>query len=376
MLSGLYRRISGPLSGHLAAIGSLGEKPTLSRAEERALRASLRQVAMRVAYDLEHYHSRSNRRVYKNVDAAVSRFERTFGHPPGDVAVSRQGKARSAHTCIGVAQGIATVLGPYVSRKRLGVVRLDGPDQAHPSILLSAGNGQEYVVDNWGMDRRAGAYTLDEFRDALLKSVRNKRSPLFYLSDELGIRVWKNPKDALAHPQAMLCGGLKLLDASAHENLAWQHMEAGDDQKALAHANKAIRLFPLSNLAFMRRGDIHLNNGRLGRAMADYRRAVQMFPFNTLAHENMAIVHGLRGDRPSMLKLVNHLQTLVSGNVRSRMICRAFMQFLDEQRSDDQAAGLHPFKKGAFLAFDRFLDQHLSGGGVAQENARQSGKTN
>ncbi len=367
----MYRRLAGSLSGHLENIGHLVVLPKLTQNQERDLRASIRQVAMRVAYDLEKYHGRKNRRAYRGVDAAVSRFERTFGHPPGDVALLREGKVRTEHTCIGVAQGIAGVLAPFIPAERLGVVRLDGPEQAHPSIVLSAANGREYVADNWGLDRRSGAYTLDEFKESLLSCIGRKRHPLFALSDALGLHVWKQPAQALSHPQAMLRGGLKLLSASAHENLAWQHMEAGDDAKALAAANRAIQIFPESNLAFMRRGDIHLNNGRYRRAIADYRRALDLFPHNALALENMAFSYRYGGDERAMRQTHDRLAELVTFKPIELMRWRSIVHHLEKYLPDVPGGESVPIqirvtkteegkrKKGAFFALEQFLDRML-----------------
>ena len=53
---------------------------------------------------------------------------------------------------------------------------------------------------------------------------------------------------------------------------------AGNDHRAIADYNEAIRLDPKSTLAFIGRGDAFTNKGDHDRALADYNEAVRLDP--------------------------------------------------------------------------------------------------
>ena len=60
----------------------------------------------------------------------------------------------------------------------------------------------------------------------------------------------------------------------------------GDNDRAIADFNVAIRLDPTSALAFRNRGDAYTNKGEFGRALADYGEAIRLDPNNSTAFCN------------------------------------------------------------------------------------------
>ena len=60
----------------------------------------------------------------------------------------------------------------------------------------------------------------------------------------------------------------------------------GDNDRAIADYNEAIRLDSKSTLAFIGRGDAYANKGDRDRALADYNEAIRLDPNNALAFCN------------------------------------------------------------------------------------------
>ena len=60
----------------------------------------------------------------------------------------------------------------------------------------------------------------------------------------------------------------------------------GDNDRAIADFNEAIRLDPKSALTFRNRGDAYTDKGDHDRALADYNEAIRLDPNNALAFCN------------------------------------------------------------------------------------------
>jgi tetratricopeptide (TPR) repeat protein len=81
---------------------------------------------------------------------------------------------------------------------------------------------------------------------------------------------------------------LKLTDQIAHafRNRGVAYAYKGDNDRAIADFNQAIRLDPKSALTFKNRGDAYTNKGGYDRAIADYSEAIRLDPNNALAFCN------------------------------------------------------------------------------------------
>jgi tetratricopeptide (TPR) repeat protein len=74
--------------------------------------------------------------------------------------------------------------------------------------------------------------------------------------------------------------------AHAFRNRGVVYAFKGDNEKAIADLDEAIRLDPKSALTYRNRGDAYLNKGEYERAIADYSEAIRLDPGNAFAFCN------------------------------------------------------------------------------------------
>lgn len=77
---------------------------------------------------------------------------------------------------------------------------------------------------------------------------------------------------------------------------AEKRRQAGELQKALADANRAVRLSRSSATALAHRGLAHIHTGDLGAALADAERAIERKPAVALPYYVRALVDDIRED--------------------------------------------------------------------------------
>src|SRR5262249_31622424 len=70
----------------------------------------------------------------------------------------------------------------------------------------------------------------------------------------------------------------------------------GDRDREIADANEAIRLDPNSAEAFATRGVAYSNEGDNDRAIADYNEAIRLDPKSALVFANRGMAYGKKGD--------------------------------------------------------------------------------
>ena len=71
-------------------------------------------------------------------------------------------------------------------------------------------------------------------------------------------------------------------------------MRKGDNDRAIADFNEAIRLDPKSSLTFRNRGDAYTDKGDHDRALADYSEAIRLDPKALLPSATVASLMGIK----------------------------------------------------------------------------------
>lgn len=329
----IYARLQAQLAPSLVTAGRLLEKPRLRIPEERQLCTALKEIAVATAEGLQD-HANRPRPSFRSIQSAVRDHEKKFGHPPGEIVRLQNGRFRPKYCCVDIARGIYAVLETQVKPERLGVVRLNGPIEIHPSITVRAANGKKYVVDNWGMERRVGADDWDRFHSSLARSNSRWQGRYFGLADALGFGMYHDPDAAMNHPEAFIHGGLDLLHASAYENQANAHLDAGQDREALRLAGRALRLAPESDNAAFIKGNIFAYRRRFPEALRWYEEALRLNPNHSLALENMADVHLERKDETGLAAVRERLKPMVRFDPKARQAMRKLEAFLNEAYPD------------------------------------------
>jgi len=322
----------------LAIVREVVELSRPDRKQEDALRAALREIAKVAARRMETFHARSRNAGGKSIHETASRFERVFGHPPGSITEMRRRKFRTENTCIDIAQAIAHVLSSAVDGKRIGVIRISGPEQNHPSIALETAHGKTYVVDNWGMDQRRGVDERSQLEKALETSIGNPRHRLFWFSHALGYSQLKNPHAPFEQNHVFQIGGLELLRAAAHENHVLAHLENDNDREALHHANQALRQAPKSDNAHFLKGNVYFYRRKFRKAIACYEKALQLNPFHTPALESMAYAYKKCKDRAAHQAVQKKLGKIVTFEPKSKEAIWNLQSFMDEIYPEDKWA--------------------------------------
>ena len=72
--------------------------------------------------------------------------------------------------------------------------------------------------------------------------------------------------------------------AAFYTNRAAAYHERGDNDRAVADYNEAIRLDPKSGKAFVGRGEVFGSRGDFERAIADYNEAIRLNPKSSVAY--------------------------------------------------------------------------------------------
>lgn len=227
---------------------------------------------------------------------------------------------------------LCTVVAP----ERISVVRMNGPEQNHPSIILKTETGAELVVDNWGMDGRQGVYPYQEFKTALQKSIGKPKHPLSGLSNALGFQWLRDLGQAMAHEHTFHHGGMGLLNASAHENHGFTHLEKGNDKEAMQHANAALRHAPDSDNAHFLKGNVFFFKRQFRRAIRCYEKALELYPFHTLALENIVKAKRELKDLSGAQEALKKLEKIVNYEPRSKEHMMNLEAFLDQLYPDNE----------------------------------------
>ena len=84
--------------------------------------------------------------------------------------------------------------------------------------------------------------------------------------------------------------------AIAYYSRGLAYYDKGDDDRAIADYNEAIRLDPKSAYAYSNRGLAYDHKGDLDRAIADYNEAIRLDPKYALAYFNRGNAYYQKGD--------------------------------------------------------------------------------
>lgn len=103
---------------------------------------------------------------------------------------------------------------------------------------------------------------------------------------------------------------------------------------ALDDLNEAIRLYPLSALAFNIRGLVHHAEGRYAQALADYDKALALYPHYAETYRNRGMTHYFQGDNDKARAALD----LAIANSRYEPESAAFRGFLNYQEQRFAAA--------------------------------------
>jgi|GEM_PF-6399497 len=311
MIAPIYRELASTLTEPLQVVRRLAEEPKLSRRQEGRLRGALRQIALVTAPGIIGHLDRSSKN-FRDIQEAIASHQASFGHPPGSVIrVGKQGQHRVESSCVDVAFALTHLLSRAVNPSRISIVRLNGPAQIHPSVVLGTAHGKQYLVDNWGLEGRRKAYEWPRFQHRLVGAIGRRCGEYAALSDSLGLDLLKSPKETLTHPYAFLHGGPKLLEASAYENHALAALVADQPKEAMRFANRALKLAPESDNAAFTKGNVFFDDGRYSDSARWYRRALELNPNHSLALEQLAWIHEMRGDEKAKAEVEQRLMQVV-----------------------------------------------------------------
>ena len=89
---------------------------------------------------------------------------------------------------------------------------------------------------------------------------------------------------------------------SAYINRGIAYYELGDNQRAIADFNEALRINPNDALAYYDRGIVRVRLGEFQGAIADYSEALRINPNSAAAYQNRGVARRESGDKPGAIQ--------------------------------------------------------------------------
>ncbi|MGH6754466.1 MAG: tetratricopeptide repeat protein, partial [Bradyrhizobium sp.] len=131
-------------------------------------------------------------------------------------------------------------------------------------------------------------------------------SALFAVTIFLGYSAAADQCDTLQDPEATITACTRSIKsgkwkgpnlAAYYNNRAVAHRNKGDNDRAIADLNEAIRLDPKLAMAFNNRGAAYNEQGDNDRAVADYNEAIRLDPRFVMAFNNRGNAYSDKGDK-------------------------------------------------------------------------------